>query len=530
MSEVQSLTKFSVLGMTLVLVGCQGYKASEIVGQCTASRSGTAADISIVKTQLERVRALPEELANSGAPEDADPADGMRERVQKRFHRLSKHVDVQRGEDLTAVVRSDCVNHSRFGVETLASAVGSRKISAAAGTVSVPVTVRFDQSVSELEKNVQQDSCVVMVSDRLVMKKQARPNDRSFNMQMHLSAIRAASAWDIFYGATGVTKEIVFAIIDTGVSQRHDDLRAGMWVNPREIAGNRIDDDGNGYVDDVNGYNFADGVGRVDTRDRDSNFHGTHVAGLAAARTNNRTGGAGVMGETSKIMSLNVFGTSDGAYNEDIENAIRYAADNGAHVINLSLGSMGRAASTFEALRYAVRKGVTIFAAAGNDSAGTDTRFFSPAGYARELAGMISVGSVDSNTTFLSNFSNFGPLSVEYSAPGNVGIYSTVPWNSYDSIAGTSMASPVAAGAGGLTLSYVWSRTGVRPSPAEVENLLMSGARRVNGLRNYVKAGSTLDLRTLAESLQTFVAGRIRRVAEESTQELPELTADCANP
>lgn len=513
MSGTQSFKKISVLGL-MFLVGCQGYKAREVVGQCSASEQGTAADISVVKTQLERVRSVPS-LFSSGEDPTEDPADSSREKIQKRFLRLAKHVQIQRGEELTAVINANCLDQPQFAQASLANVADTKKISSTRGSVSVPVRARFDQSVAELEQNLQDDSCVTMVSDRVLMKKQARPNDRSFNMQMHLSAIRAASAWDIFYGSRGIAQEVVFAIIDTGVSLRHDDLRAGMWVNTREIAGNRRDDDGNGYVDDINGYNFADGVGRVDVTDSDSNYHGTHVAGLAAARMNNQIGGSGVMGASSKIMSLNVFGTSDGAQNEDIENAIRYAADNGAHVINLSLGGSGRVASTYEALKYAVQKGVTVFAAAGNDGNRTDTRFFSPAGYAKDIAGMISVGSVDSTTFYLSSFSNYGPLSVEFSAPGNIGIYSTVPLNGYASIAGTSMASPVAAGAGGLTLGYVWSRTGTRPSPALVESLLLGGAKKLSGLRNYVKAGATLDLRTLAESLQTYVSTRSRGSAAE---------------
>jgi len=514
MSLTQSLKKFSVLGMML-LVGCQGYKARETVGQCSASEKGTASDISVVKTQLERVRAVPALFANVSDDSAEERAESSHEKIQKRFQRLAKHVQIQRGEELTAVINASCLEQSQFAQDSLANVADVRKFSPTTGSVSVPVRARFDQSVAELEQNLQRDACVTMVSDRVLMKKQARPNDRSFNMQMHLSAIRASSAWDIFYGSRGISREVVFAIIDTGVSLRHDDLRAGMWVNTREIPGNRRDDDGNGYVDDINGYNFADGVGRVDVSDADSNYHGTHVAGLAAARMNNQVGGTGVMGVSSKIMSLNVFGTSDGAQNEDIENAIRYAADNGAHVINLSLGGSGRVASTYEALKYAVQKGVTVFAAAGNDGNRTDTRFFSPAGYARDIAGMISVGSVDSTTFFLSNFSNYGILSVEYSAPGNIGIYSTVPSNSYASIAGTSMASPVAAGAGGLTLGYVWSRTGTRPSPALVESLLLGGAKKLRGLRNYIKDGATLDLRTLAESLQAYVSTRSRAPALE---------------
>ncbi len=502
-----------LLLVSVLVIGCQGYKNAGDVGQCrlvTASRPKL--EYPTFKTQLARFR---EREAPVLEVSQVRESQQLR---QRRFMQLGRQVLVHQGEILTGVVRRDCAHQTSFARGALVASASipkrllSRPTEAESEVTSVPVEVRETLPVSELEVRAGEDLCVVMVSDRKLMKPFARPNDRLFSRQAHLASIRAATAWDTFYGPTGIRREIVIAIIDTGVSQRHDDLREAMWVNRGEIPGNNVDDDQNGYVDDVNGYNFRDDVGRVDVSDRDSNYHGTHVAGLAAARSNNRIGVAGVMGVSSKVMSLNVFGKNSGAFNEDIENAIRYAADNGAHIINLSLGGEGEVSSTTQALRYAVSRGVTVFAAAGNSATNSDETFFSPAGNAQNISGMISVASVDTDRTILSSFSNYGARSVEYSAPGNKGILSTIPWNDYDEISGTSMASPVAAGAGALTSGFVWSRTGVRPTPATVEDLLLRAARRVRGLRNSVLNGGTLDLQSLAELLnQEFAARRTPR-------------------
>jgi hypothetical protein len=260
--------------------------------------------------------------------------------------------------------------------------------------------------------------------------------------------VKAPEAWARGYTGQGVT----VAVIDDGVDTTHSDLRNNIWVNTREIAGNGRDDDGNGYVDDVNGWNFTTGPrgnnGNVRPESSGST-HGTHVAGTIAAANN----GVGVTGVAynSRIMALKVADTSadDRWVNTgNIARAIRYAVDNGARVINMSL-SWSDSIELREALAYAASRNVITISAAGNSSAATPGN---PARYATEFG--FSVGAVDSQSR-IANFSNRAGTSNQMHhvmAPG-VSIRSTLPGEQYGNYNGTSMAAPHVAGVVALMLS-----------------------------------------------------------------------------
>lgn len=284
------------------------------------------------------------------------------------------------------------------------------------------------------------------------------PNDPRFAQQSFLSKIRVPQAWDITKGSP----DVLIAIIDTGVDWMHEDLAANIWMNPGEIAGNNIDDDNNGYIDDVRGWDFVgnvsyaearDGVFRPDNNPRqpgpsftDSQVHGTVVAGNAAAVSNNGIGVAGVA-SNCKILAIKVGSDNPGASGiYQGYPAIRYAADLGADVINCSWGAYGAdpAAQTF--IDYAISKGSVVVAAAGNNSINMNNNPHSPA----SLDGVLSVGSVNGNDQ-PSWFSNFGYANVTY-APGESPL-STYPGNQYRGYPGTSFSSPVAAGVVALVRS-----------------------------------------------------------------------------
>jgi subtilisin family serine protease len=222
-------------------------------------------------------------------------------------------------------------------------------------------------------------------------------------------------AWDVTQGSSTV----VIAVMDTGVDYNHPDLAGNIWSNPGEVAGNTLDDDNNGYVDDIRGWDFVDD----DNDPVDVQGHGTHVSGTIAAVGNNGIGVTGVCWQ-AKIMPLRTFDAfSGGATSARIIAAIGYAVNKGAKVINASFGGPDYSQAEYDALSSANSAGVLFVAAAGNETANNDTTPAYPAGY--NLANIISVAATDQNDG-LTYFSNYGATSVHVAAPGQ-NIYSTVP-------------------------------------------------------------------------------------------------------
>jgi subtilisin family serine protease len=294
------------------------------------------------------------------------------------------------------------------------------------------------------------------------------PNDPGYSQQWALPAVHSEEAWTITKGGPTVT----IAILDTGVDLNHPDLAGKIWTNPGEIPGNGIDDDGNGYIDDVNGYDFVN----LDNNPQDDNGHGTHVAGIAAASTNNGIGMAGVCWNC-KIMPLKVLQSSGRGSYSDIAAAVNYASNKGAKVINMSLGGYGDSAVLRDALAAAYSTSVLV-AAAGNDGkcigpgrcddGKTGVPFF-PAAYGFVIG--VEATSPDGNYASFSNYDQDGPTYSAYSegynyairAPG-VSIHSTMFDDTYASLSGTSMAAPMVAGAAGLLVAQnpTWSKEKIR--------------------------------------------------------------------
>lgn len=280
--------------------------------------------------------------------------------------------------------------------------------------------------------------------------------DEEINAETHFPCMDVTGVWkDCFDPAKKEApgKGTVVAVIDTGVDYTHKDLTDNIWVNEGEIPGNGIDDDGNGYVDDVYGVDFVEG----DSDPMDEHGHGTHVAGIIAMTPGNG-GGVGVA-YGAKIMCVRA-GQANGSFaSSDIAKAIKYAADNGADVINMSFGGTGRSYLVESALQDAFPSCVLV-AAAGNDGLPTTDypisprEDFYPAGYKYVLGVMAT-----DNNHHIASFSNWDYLEgqnceYEMAAPG-VNIYSTLPGNRYACWSGTSMATPnVAAAAAILRSKY----------------------------------------------------------------------------
>ncbi len=256
---------------------------------------------------------------------------------------------------------------------------------------------------------------------------------------IYLCDAGVTGAWDKSMG-DGVT----IAVIDTGIDIAHEDLAENIWTNSKEIPDNGIDDDGNGKIDDINGWNFSDDSNIVcdNTNIADEN-HGTHIAGIIAAVKDNTKGISGVA-PLAKIMPLKVFKNGK-AYTSDIISAIQYAENMGVRIINCSWGSI----DDNPALKDVIQNSNMLFVcAAGNNSANIDSNPLYPAAF--DCSNIITVASVNRNG-ILSGFSNYGENGVHVAAPGE-GIKSTLTGNSYGENSGTSMAAAFVSGEAALVL------------------------------------------------------------------------------
>ncbi|MBA2382230.1 MAG: S8 family serine peptidase, partial [Chloroflexi bacterium] len=291
--------------------------------------------------------------------------------------------------------------------------------------------------------------------------------------------IDAKSAWDIRTDASAVT----VADIDTGMQLNHPDLAANLWTNPGEIAADGIDNDANGYIDDIHGWNFVDD----NAIPEDDHGHGTHTAGTIGAVGNNGIGVSGVAWNV-KIMPLKVFSASGQAETSDIIAALEYAVANGARISNNSYGGPVYGQAEFDAFAAAAASGHLAIAAAGNSGQNNDTHPSYPAAYG--LENVVSVAATD-RTDALAYFSNFGTVYVHVAAPG-FDILSTVPTSMYSSgyamASGTSMASPHVAGVAALVAAEHPTWTG-----AEIRDRILGTTRPVVGLVNKTWTGGVID-------------------------------------
>ncbi|EAQ80099.1 S8 family serine peptidase [Blastopirellula marina] len=293
--------------------------------------------------------------------------------------------------------------------------------------------------------------------------------------------IDAPEAWEITTG----NPNIVVAVIDTGVDYTHPDLIHSMWVNPGEIAGDGIDNDGNGFVDDVYGYDFLNNDGDP----MDDNMHGTHVAGTIAAEGDNATGVVGVASSAS-IMALKFLSASGSGSTADAVRALNYATMMkklyGVNVVatNNSWGGGEYSSALYNAIKASGDEDILFVAAAGNNGTNNDVNPQYPASYG--LDNVISVAATDHNDQ-LAGFSNYGASSVDIAAPG-VGIVSTITRGRYLSLSGTSMAAPHVSGV--IALAY-----SINPSATmeQIKAALLGGADDIAGLHGKVSTGGRLN-------------------------------------
>jgi subtilisin family serine protease len=309
------------------------------------------------------------------------------------------------------------------------------------------------------------------------------PSDPMFQNQWAHQKIQSIPAWDITHGS----QNVVVAVIDTGVDFSHPDLQANMWNNPGEIPGNSVDDDRNGYVDDFYGYDFANGDPDP-TADDTGVFHGTHTAGTVGAVGGN---GTGIVGHAPvvKIMALKFLSGNGGGDVSDAIRAIDYAIANGAQIMNNSWGSEMPSHALSDAIGRAQKAGILFVAASGNggsDGIGdnNDVSPSYPANY--QFDNVISVASSNQNDE-LSRFSNFGASNVQIAAPGE-NILSTMNGARYQSMSGTSMASPLISGVLALMIAR-------RPdlSYQQIKHALLTNVDSLSSLAGKVSSGGRVN-------------------------------------
>lgn len=277
-------------------------------------------------------------------------------------------------------------------------------------------------------------------------------NDPNMAEKWGLKLTDSSSAWKITQGS----KKIIVAVIDTGMDVSHEDLSDNLWRNPGETgrdkegndkASNGIDDDGNGYIDDVHGWNFVSNNNSL----TDNHGHGTHISGIVGAVGGNKKGISGVSPKVS-LMTLKYFDPKQVGTNnlENTVKAIHYAIENGAKIINYSGGGTEFSAKEKQAIKRAKRKGVLFVAAAGNEKSNSDEKKYYPADY--DLDNIISVTAIDPNQNILPS-SNYGKVTVDIAAPGK-NIYSTLPKGKYGRMTGTSQATAFVTGVASLIMAY----------------------------------------------------------------------------
>lgn len=407
-------------------------------------------------------------------------------------------------------------------------------------------TLAADKTVTLVQPNYSYEGQAVSTSDALAGKQWALSNDGTFQAQGQTGGypvlnapdtrrsgrwnhftqgststggqrtavagidVNAQAAWSLYNGK----REVVVAIIDTGIDTTHEDLSSAIWVNADEIPDNGIDDDGNGYIDDVNGWNFYSGNNQVYTGSEDS--HGTHGAGTIAASANNGVGIAGLVpGDQVKIMPVKALGGTEGSgTTASLVQAIRYAEANGAVICNLSLGSTENDRALYQAM---ASSNMLFVVAASNDASNTDATPVYPAAY--DLDNILSVANLSYDGR-LHSTSNYGATSVDLAAPGT-SILSTTPGNGYSYMTGTSMAAPMVTAAAAMVYSQFDQIT-----IADVKDILLSSVKKLDTLRGLVGTGGMLDIGAALAVDSSTLSGRSWTAPAVSTAgSAPEIAA-----
>lgn len=354
--------------------------------------------------------------------------------------------------------------------------------------VEIPGSMGLEAALAAFRRSPE----VLQVEPSYRVKLYRIPGDPKYGGMWALEKIGAPKAWETSVGSTNV----VVGVVDTGLDYNHPDLAANVWVNPREVAGNGRDDDGNGYVDDVHGIDLVE----KDSDPMDDEGHGTHVAGTIGAVGDNGFGVVGVNWRV-KILSIRMLSADNYAGTADLLAGFDYAvglkrAGVNLRVLNNSWGNDYPSEALREAFCTAGDNGILSVCAAGNDGVDNDLNPHYPSGY--DCSSIVSVAA-STPTDDPAYFTNYGRDTVDLAAPG-VGILSTLKGGFYTTYQGTSMAAPHVAGAAALLLS-------IRPdlSVGQLKALLMDTVDVLPAWAGRVRSGGRLNLARAVERLKSGV-------------------------
>lgn len=391
---------------------------------------------------------------------------------------------------------------TREALEALLQSLGASIRKATAGYFLVSFPLNGQDALPSVMEALKE---IGIVEPDYLQFASAVPNDPNFVNQWALQQtsndadIDAPEAWNIAQGSNSV----LVAVIDTGIDLTHPDLAPNLWINSGEIAANGLDDDHNGYIDDINGWDFAND----DASPQDDHYHGTHCAGILAAKGNNALGISGVCWN-ARVMALKFLNSSGSGFTSDAIDAVSYATSMGAVLTSNSWGGGGYSATLENTIKAARDAGSLFIAAAGNSAANNDVSTAYPANY--NVENIISVAATD-RFDALAGFSSYGIAKVHVAAPG-VSILSTLPQTAssamtsanltaaYGNLSGTSMATPHVAGVCALLKAF-------RPSltATQIRSAVLSGADRLTSLSSKVATGARLNANRSLELLDDLL-------------------------
>lgn len=378
-----------------------------------------------------------------------------------------------------------------FDIKKLEARLGGRIVSDVREDI-VLVQRDIKEDPSEGTRSLSRLREVLIAEPNYILRASATPDDKDYGRLWGLNNIGQKDsggsvgipgidmsmerAWSITTGS----RDVLVGVIDTGINYRHPDLVNNMWVNEAEASGvTGVDDDGNGYVDDIHGYNFVANTGDP----MDDNGHGTHCAGTIGAEGNNGIGVVGVAWKVSLMGIKFLDANGSGTLNNAIK-ALDYATKSKAVILSNSWGGNIRSELLQQAVERTYQAGQLFIAAAGNDSSDNDTGNSVPAGYTFD--NIVSVAAID-NRGNMAYFSNYGAKTVHVAAPG-VAVYSTSKGSSYESLSGTSMATPHVSGLAALLMAQNPSWT-----YKDAKTRIVSTARPLASLRGRTISGGAVD-------------------------------------
>ena len=421
-------------------------------------------------------------------------------RTLQRFIGIDSGMHILEGAKLSLLMKPECSLTKNPPVSfspNLESVQSQAMIREQSPRKSIALEFNEMVSIKEVARWANSDRCILGIANRGKAFPTALSADPDISKQTHWKSFEIDKTYPALSRLERSLKQkITIAVIDTGIDLRHPEIRPNLWTNDAEANGRPgVDDDDNGYVDDVFGYDFSSRI--PDPSHKHSFDHGTHVAGLAAAAGENGFGGRGLMARKVKIMALNVTGKYNGAMTEDIEEAIYYAVKMKANVINISMGGPGKADAIAHAISYAVNHGVMVVSSVGNGGNNLDDEFYFPGNYGVYIPGFIAVGAYEVNTRTMCEVSNYSSRFVEVVAPGcdlnnpKQGLFSTKRGGTYGYRKGTSMASPIVAGAVALYMSWLYTNSyHTESNPMMVEGIFTNHMPKKRELADYVKQGS----------------------------------------